>query len=207
MKKLLLVTILLLILVWVSTLFINKPTSQTEAPLPQTPAETEIINTEIPLHNALTRITKKSFGTYITPENSPVSPEKFRGWHTGTDFEILPGEENTDITFYAICDGNILQKRSASGYGGLLIQACTINAIDVTVIYGHVNITSIAKNVGDPLTQSETIGILGQVGVETDNERQHLHLGIHKGMGINILGYVQNQSQLEDWLDFSSIQF
>jgi hypothetical protein len=30
---------------------------------------------------------KKPFGIYITPENSPVQPENFTGYHTGIDVE------------------------------------------------------------------------------------------------------------------------
>src|SRR3989344_7022766 len=33
------------------------------------------------------RITKKPFGIYITPETSPVHPDKFDGFHTGVDIE------------------------------------------------------------------------------------------------------------------------
>ncbi|MDP1845177.1 MAG: hypothetical protein Q8L09_00330 [Candidatus Moranbacteria bacterium] len=38
-------------------------------------------------------------------------------------------------------------------------------------------------------------------GAETDGERKHLHLGIHKGAGVNILGYVQSKAELSGWLD------
>jgi hypothetical protein len=40
---------------------------------------------------------------------------------------------------------------------------------------------------------------------ETDNARKHLHLGIHKGKGINYRGYVNTQAELESWIDFESI--
>lgn len=51
-----------------------------------------------PINSALERVTKKSFGIYVTPQSSPVSPEKFTGYHTGVDFEITPDEENKDRT-------------------------------------------------------------------------------------------------------------
>src|SRR5579863_6635904 len=40
-----------------------------------------------PISGGLSRVTKKPFGIYVTPQNSPVQPEKFTGFHTGIDFE------------------------------------------------------------------------------------------------------------------------
>jgi hypothetical protein len=34
-------------------------------------------------------ITKKPFGIFINPETSPVQPERFRGYHTGVDVEVV----------------------------------------------------------------------------------------------------------------------
>jgi hypothetical protein len=158
-----------------------------------------------PMDQTDKRVTKKPFGIFVTPQSSPVQPERFTGYHTGTDFEILPDEKTADVPFYAICEGRILQKRTATGYGGVLVQACTINNQSVTIVYGHVKITSIAKNYGAILSAGEKIGFLGQPPKETDGERKHLHLGIHKGSGIDIRGYVQNQSELTNWLDFQKL--
>ncbi len=54
-------------------------------------------NKDIPIANAKSRITKKTFGLFVSPQNSPVLPEKFTGYHTGVDFETFLGDENTDI--------------------------------------------------------------------------------------------------------------
>ncbi|HEX9504195.1 MAG TPA: M23 family metallopeptidase [Patescibacteria group bacterium] len=151
------------------------------------------------------RMTKKPFGIYITKANSPVQPEKFSGYHTGTDFETFAEEANIEVPLYAICDGKILQKRTATGYGGVMVQACMIDNQAVTVIYGHVSLKSIAKNARDNLSKGEKIGVLGQPPGETDGERKHLHLGVHKGSGINILGYVQSPSLLSNWLDYQKL--
>jgi hypothetical protein len=35
-----------------------------------------------PLDRASGRVTKKPFGIFVTPQNSPVQPERFRGFHT-----------------------------------------------------------------------------------------------------------------------------
>jgi murein DD-endopeptidase MepM/ murein hydrolase activator NlpD len=156
----------------------------------------------MPISNTLSRVTKKFFGTYVTPQNSPVQPEKFKGYHTGADFETLPDEQNIDVPIYAICDGKLLMKKYASGYGGVAVESCKINSQDVTVIYGHLRLSSIIPNTGDILKPGDKIAVLGTgFSVETDGERKHLHLGIHKGSAINILGYVQNQSDLAGWID------
>jgi murein DD-endopeptidase MepM/ murein hydrolase activator NlpD len=155
-----------------------------------------------PLDKSKERVTKKTFGMFVAPQNSPIQPERFRGYHTGTDFEIFPEELNTDVSVRAICDGKLIEKKYASGYGGVTVESCQINNEPVTVIYGHLKLSSIAKNTGDEIKSGETLGILGSnKSVETDGERKHLHLGIHKGTNINIKGYVQNQAELSNWLD------
>lgn len=157
-----------------------------------------------PISNAKNRITKKPFGIKISPTTSPVSPEKFFGYHTGVDFEILTNEENSEIPVYVICDGNILLKKSASGYGGVLVQECEIDNEPVTVIYGHLKLSSITAKVGDKLSSGKQIGILGKgFSSETDGERKHLHLSIHKGTSINILGYTQKHEDLNNWLNIA----
>ncbi len=165
---------------------------------------TPTANTKIsePISNALNRVTKKSFGLYVTPKNSPVSPEKFTGYHTGVDFETLPSEQNTDVPIYAICDGTLTVKEYASGYGGVAVESCKINNADVTVIYGHLRLSSITPKVNENLKAGEQIAVLGTgYSTETDGERKHLHLGIHKGKSINILGYVQNKNDLGNWIN------
>ena len=155
-----------------------------------------------PIDNALSRVTKKPFGIKVSPKNSPVSPEKFSGYHTGTDFETLPNEQNSVVNIYAVCEGSLLLKKYATGYGGIAVQQCKINNTDVTVIYGHLKLASISAKTGQNLNPGEQIGILGKgYSTETDGERKHLHLGIHIGTSINILGYVQVKSQLTGWLD------
>lgn len=157
---------------------------------------------QLPINQARERVTKKPFGIYITPQNSPVSPERFSGYHTGTDFETTPEEENSDVSVYAITDGKILEKKWISGYGGVLIESAEINGDPVTIVYGHLNLDSIDKNAGDEIAAGEQIGLLGkEYSQETDNERKHLHLGIHKGKSVNVRGYVNNKTQLSEWID------
>jgi hypothetical protein len=156
----------------------------------------------LPLDRALDRVTKKPFGIYVSPGHSPVSPEKFSGYHTGADFEILPGEENIDVSVSIVCAGKLLLKKYASGYGGVAVQSCKLEGQDVTIIYGHLRLSSITPIIGDQLKTGDHLGVLGKgYSVETDGERKHLHLGIHKGTAISILGYVQNSTDLSNWLD------
>jgi len=169
---------------------------------PGTPANNVASVFSPPIDNWQQRVTKKPFGIYITPQNSPVQPEKFKGYHTGVDFETFAEEQNIDVPIYAVCDGKLLTKRTATGYGGIAVLACKLDNQDVTIIYGHLRLTSISVNVGDLLKAGDKLAVLGTgFSVETDGERKHLHLGIHKGTAINILGYVQNQADLTSWID------
>jgi murein DD-endopeptidase MepM/ murein hydrolase activator NlpD len=155
-----------------------------------------------PLDRAMERVTKKPFGIYITPKTSPVQPERFRGFHTGTDFEIFPEELDADVPVSAVCSGKLLIKESASGYGGVAVESCELDGNPITIIYGHLKLASIIPKTGDSINAGEKIGILGKAySAETDGERKHLHLGFHKGTGINIRGYVQSQSELSGWID------
>lgn len=157
---------------------------------------------QAPLDRAGERVTKKTFGLYVIPQNSPVQPEKFTGYHTGVDFETFPDELNIPVSVHAICSGKLILKKYATGYGGVVVESCTLNNQPITVIYGHLKLASIAKNIGQTLNVGETIGILGAAySNETNGERKHLHLDIHKGSTINILGYVQTKSALSAWID------
>lgn len=167
------------------------------------PSPTAALNGKFspPLDNHTARVLHKSFGTYVDPATSPVQPEKFRGYHAGTDFEILDGEENAVVNVYAICDGRLAIKRSAQGYGGLVAQYCTYNGEPVLVLYGHVALSSVDYNLNDEITTGQVIGRLGQPGPETDGERKHLHLGIRRGHSLVVSGYVQSESALSAYLD------
>lgn len=176
-----------------------------EKNIPEAPKEVRLFQSS--LDRAGERITKKKFGQYITPQNSPVQPEKFRGYHTGTDFEIFPEEASIDVPVRAICDGKIAVKKTATGYGGVLVQNCEFDGQSVTIIYGHLKLSSIAKKTGDGLSKGEQIGILGKAySAQTDGERKHLHLGAHKGTAVNILGYVQKEADLSGWTDPCSLE-
>lgn len=155
-----------------------------------------------PISDARARVSKKPFGLKVSPQDSPVSPERFSGYHNAVDFETTEAEQNIEVGVGAICDGKLLVKKWASGYGGVLVQSCQLENNPITVIYGHFKLDSINYKVGAEIKAGDSLGILGKgYSSETDNERKHLHLGIHRGSAISILGYVKNQSDLKNWIN------
>lgn len=210
MRSLIIAIILIVAILGAVLVFKNKPA---QAPTRQGSGNTQNNNPapvseydNLPLSQARERVTKKPFGIKTDPKTSPVQPEKFSGYHAGTDYEILPGEDNADVAVHAICDGKLLQKRTATGYGGIIVQSCNLNSQEVTVVYGHIKLASVSKNIGESILQAEQLAILGKgYSAETDNERKHLHIGIHKGNTVNILGYVQSENELGNWLDFEEL--
>lgn len=165
------------------------------------PVEQTGVVSNIPLEKALERVTKKPFGIQIFKATSPVQPERFSGFHTGADFETFADEQDKEMQVRAICEGKVLLKKTASGYGGVAVQECQLNNQAVTVVYGHLKFSSI-KPEGVLLKVGDVLGILGKgYSSETDGERKHLHLAVHKGVSVNILGYVQKQEDLKNWFD------
>lgn len=173
---------------------------KTEIPPLETPSQTFIIP---PIENYAERVSKKPFGIKITPDDSPVQPEKFTGFHTGTDFEIFENETDIDMDIFAICPGELILKRFVSGYGGVIVQKCEIHGANFTVLYGHLDLDSIEAEIGDLINEADLIGILGDgYSNETDGERKHLHLGIYKDdEEMNLRGYVESEEELEGWVD------
>jgi len=152
-----------------------------------------------PIAEFKSRITKKPFGIYITPQNSPVQPERFTGYHTGVDAEY--GDVTTDAPVYAIVDGIITYSKWTSGYGGCFILKVDINGVPHSVLYGHIRPTTL-PSVGQQFKKGEQIAVLGTAySTETDGERRHLHLGILSDDRIDVKGYVSSKSQLSGWID------
>jgi murein DD-endopeptidase MepM/ murein hydrolase activator NlpD len=155
-----------------------------------------------PLARSAERITKKSFGTYVTPKNSPVQPERFTGYHTGADFETFASEAKIDVPVVAACTGKIRAVQTVSGYGGVLVQDCTVAGQKVTALYGHLRLSSISVKVGTILNTGTQFAVLGTgFSSETSGERKHLHFSLHKGTTISWKGYVSTKTALGDWLD------
>ena len=161
----------------------------------------EILQYESDIYN-LDRVTKKDFGTYVRPGDSPVDPEVFTGFHTALDIETYDFEQDIDIEVRALCEGSIVLNKWAQGYGGVVAQICQFDGKNYTVVYGHLNPDTTKYKEGERVKKDDLIGVLGDAySYDTDNERKHLHLGIHKGLDLDIRGYVQNESELDGWIN------
>lgn len=155
-----------------------------------------------PITRAQNRVTKKPFGIEVTPSSSPVSPERFTGYHTGEDFETFPDEQATDVPISAICTGAVRFTGWVKGYGGVLIQQCAYLNQMVTVLYGHLNIDSVSLRKDADLKAGEHIGMLGKgYSTQTDGERKHLHLAVHEGAALDFRGYVATAKELDPWIN------
>ncbi len=155
-----------------------------------------------PLDRISERVSKKTFGTKVSPTSSPVTPEKFSGYHTGWDFEIFPEELTNDVPVVAFCGGALRVKQTTSGYGGVVVQDCTIDGKTITALYGHLNVASVVANIGNYLAPGQKIGLLGNdKSTQTDGERKHLHFSIHNGAATDLRGYVDTSNELSGWLD------
>jgi murein DD-endopeptidase MepM/ murein hydrolase activator NlpD len=142
------------------------------------------------------RITKKPFGIYITPQTSPIQPERFSGYHTGLDVEY--DDSLSDVPVYALYDGRVILSQQVSGYGGTIVLQTNINGENLYIFYGHLNPSNLIP-VGSDVKKGQQIAILGKgYSQETDGERKHLHFAIRKN-NLDLRGYVQNQSELSDW--------
>lgn len=157
-----------------------------------------------PLPAAGLRPTPLYFGLYVTPDpnQNPIDPpERFTGYHAAVDFEIHPAEEQLDIPVYAICPGTVVYSGYAEGYGGLLVHRCTLQGEPVTVLYGHLRLEGLPAT-GTNVHKGQQIGSLAPGRTyESGENRKHLHLGIHKGEDMDVRGYVQNEKELEQYID------
>jgi len=213
MKKWIVLIIIIVVLAGGGVLIYKKtrPSNSGVTQTPTTPAKTSSTPSKTtpapaqsqyayPVANFLTGQTKKPFGIYITPATSPVQPERFTGYHTGADIEQV--QDNTDVPVYAVNSGTVRFVGKVSGYGGVLIYQTSIDNQTVTILYGHIRLSSATKNVGDAVSKGDKLAVLGSpYSSETNGERKHLHFSIHKGSQVVYLGYVQSQSQLSDWIN------
>jgi murein DD-endopeptidase MepM/ murein hydrolase activator NlpD len=145
------------------------------------------------------RITKKSFGIYITPQNSPVQGERFQGYHTGVDVEYEDSLNEVEVK--SIASGKIILSKWVSGYGGVVAIEHNINDENIISLSGHLDPNSLIS-LNSEIEGGNKIGILGDgFTSETDNERKHLHFAILKGDKIDLKGYVQKKDEIDKWYD------
>lgn len=152
-----------------------------------------------PVDGFLTRATIKHFGTYITPDTSPVEGDRFTGYHTGVDAEFT--DTVGDVAVRAIADGTVIARTWANGYGGVVVIRHIIGGVPVFALYGHLDEASFVPGV-TAVKAGDVIGVLGDDhSQETDGVRKHLHFSLYTGEKIDYRGYVPTQTDLAPWLD------
>lgn len=161
-----------------------------------------------PLEHATNRPTPLHFGLQVTPDpaTNPIDPpERFSGFHAATDFEVSAEELESDVPVFAICKGKIVYSGYAEGYGGLVIQRCTLDGEPISVIYGHVSRNGLLED-GTTVRSGQQIGYLADArSTDSDGNRKHLHLGIHKGRALDMRGYVQTEAELAEYIDPATV--
>lgn len=179
----------------------TKPSAITPPPeVTPSPTATPVSDIVPPIQEFKERITKKFFGTYVTPDNSPVQPEKFTGYHTGVDVEFT--DTTADIPVFAIADGTVQRANYTSGYGGLLVIEHTVNGEHFFSLYGHLRASTLPR-VGTQVHKGDQVAVLGTGNSqETDGERHHLHFGIIVSPTIDVRGYTTSNDELHSiWKD------
>lgn len=156
-----------------------------------------------PLSDYFNRIKIRKFSQYFGPNDPKPAMEcgrVFVGFHDGDDLEVASSEKNSDVPVKAVVSGKIVQAGHVNGYGGLLIESGELAGEPVTIYYGHVDLGSISKKVGDTVEAGEEIANLGEgCSSETDGERKHLHFAIKKGKDVDVRGYVPSEQVLSNW--------
>lgn len=176
-----------------NTISNTAPTNSTTTPEKPTATLAE------PIAEFQKRITKKRFGTYVSPKNSPVQPERFTGYHTAVDIEYA--DVTQDVPVYALTDSRVVVSRVVDGYGGVFILQFSWKEKTYTALYGHIRPSTLPK-VGATFKRGDKIALIGTAySSETDGERRHLHFSIHPGTATPLTGYVQSQSELAGWID------
>lgn len=158
-----------------------------------------------PIGNYAERGSYKMFDQYFD-KNSYVGkeslfPTQYTGYHAATDWEILSGEENTDVPIYAVTDGKISFIGPVGGYGGVILLNLANDSY--TAIYGHVKLSSSSLKAGDSVKAGQFLANLGKgFSSETGGERKHLHFGIYNGKGNYFKGYESSQQAIQSkWID------
>ena len=128
-----------------------------------------------------------------------MQPERFSGYHTGADAEFT--DVSKSVLVHAIADGTVMYSGRANGYGGVVAVRHSINKNNYVIVYGHLDPSTLINN-NATIKAGEWLGTLGDgYTEETDNERKHLHLSVHKGTMLSLAGYVKTESALDAWID------
>lgn len=126
----------------------------------------------------------------------------FTGFHAGDDLEVTAAELNQSVPVFAIAQGTVRQVADVDGYGGLIVIEHQLNNQTVTAYYGHVDLSRTRVQVDDTVRGGQHIADLGaDCSSQTSDERKHLHFSIRRGTSIDVRGYVNTESELNQWLN------
>lgn len=184
------------------------PARQNSTNAPTSSAASKATDRDIPLSDTESRPKPLHFGLYVTPDpaQNPIDPpERFTVYHTGLDIELLAGEEDEEVPVSALCDGDVIYSDEAEGYGGVVVQTCKVNDQNVTVLYGHLLLSSLVP-IERHIARGQRIGMLAPArSRDSGQTRKHLHIGVHKGNHVELLGYVTDASFLQEFIDPSTL--
>ena len=106
--------------------------------------------------------------------------------HNGIDIAVPIG---TPIK--AVADGKVVEARTASGYGKMVVIEHNVNGKVVTSEYGHISKWTVNK--GQIISKGQTIALSGNLGTSSG---PHLHLTIREGKyrskAVNPFSYIKN---------------
>ncbi len=179
-------------------------TEQQEVLPTETTPQTKSSQYFYPITRYESRITNRDHGKSTTLSDSKgfSCGGQFEGIHVGDDLEVSKEELPMEVPVYAIAEGKIRQASTVNGYGGLLITEHTINGQEITIYYGHVDLSQLKYKSGESIKAGAILTYLGNnCSSETSNERKHLHFDIHKGNSIDVRGYVKTLGELSFWVD------
>ncbi|MGG5787889.1 M23 family metallopeptidase [Bacillus pretiosus] len=128
---------------------------------------------------------------FIYPTDTTRITSGFRGSrpdHHGIDL-AEPGYH----PIYAAASGQVSRSYYSSSYGECIMIVNNIDGVKWETVYAHMRSGSRTVNVGDYVTQGQTIGVMGNTG---DSSGQHLHFEMHKG------GWDINKSNAVNPLDY-----
>ena len=113
---------------------------------------------------------------FIYPTDITRVTSGFRG--SRPDHHGIDLAESGYHPIYAAASGKVSRSYLSSSYGECIMIVNNIDGVKWETVYAHMRSGSRTVNVGDYVTQGQTIGVMGETG---EAYGQHLHFEMHKG--------------------------
>lgn len=97
--------------------------------------------------------------------------------HHGIDLDIPGSGYQNNVPVVAARSGTVSRSTFSTSYGEVVYIKHLVDGQDYETVYAHMHEGSRTVKVGDPVTQGQRIGYMGNTGA---SEGQHLHFEIHK---------------------------